>query len=272
MTPATLPTAHGGPQPAVFAAELGTVQFAATPLRLRLGERCVTLRAMFPWCPTSAGDGSGGGVSRLAYEPVPLSEDHERELATSIAAAFCLASVGGIPPVVGVRQEHYSPVTPLRMIPRIPPHCLRRELTLVLRQPPPTPSAGITAVAPVPRVFRLDAATALDCAERLRTDNHATTTTRARDIALCKDLCRTMSTRGFFRLILAPHQLEVVRCASAALDRFCALPSETKARYRMQFGKRGSGKWAGYSRQPRREFLQVRRLVRVLFNTNQQQP
>eukprot|EP01047_Picozoa_sp_COSAG01_P038529 COSAG01_NODE_3131_length_6533_cov_6.407212_6_plen_238_part_00 len=162
----------------------GAVRLVTTPLRLSHESKSTHLTFAFPWRPVppesrrpSTGqrsmlsnatasaydDGGGTGLpdavdiavvaTGLRYEPIPLSVSDEQALGAAISTALRIAptTAGRAPVVVGVRQTHYAPLTPLRMLPLLPPPCLLEELEVVLGPAAAaTPVAAATPMALVP--------------------------------------------------------------------------------------------------------------------------
>lgn len=250
-------------------ARTGRVRLVRTPLFLRHGEWRTTVDAYLPWYPRSDANcpapehepkpdpepelSAAGRVfgESPEYSPVPLSAQGEAALTVQIKAAFGMSLTDGAT-VVGVRQQHYAPLTPLCMLPRLPLACLKKELDVVL-----APAQQQLEMAPLP-MLEVDASRILDCAARLRGPRGD----RA-DAAFAQLLCSAMGTRGVLRLVMAPAQLATVTRATAAFDGFCHQPG-SKGRCKLNLCGEGSGKWVGYTRQPRREFFQVRKLGRLL--------
>ena len=250
-----------------------------TPLYLRLGEWRTTIQAYFPWMPrrdssdtdTDTDTDARARSCRHAAAPcqeaplpcdeegwisVPLSAQAEFVLAAQIKAAFGLPIAAGST-VVGVRQVHYAPLTPLCMLPRLPAQCLNQELEVVL-----APASQCLEMQPLP-VLELDASVVLSCAARLRTGSMDS----RGDTAFAELVCSGLSKRGILRMVLAPGQLAKVSRATAAFDKFCCGTAD-KRRHVLNLCGEGSGKWIGYTRQPRREFFQVRKTGQLLGLSN----
>lgn len=244
-----------------------------TPLYLRLGEWRTTVQAYFPWMPcrdssdTDTDADTGARARRQAAAPcqapppcdeggwisVPLSAQAEFALAAQIKTAFGLPITAGST-VVGVRQAHYAPLTPLCMLPRLPAQCLNQELEVVL-----APASQRLEMQPLP-VLELDASVVLSCAARLRAGSMD-----SGDTALAQLVCSGLSIRGILRMVLAPAQLAKISRATVAFDKFCCETGHAdKRRHVLNLCGEGSGKWIGYTRQPRREFFQVRKTGQLL--------
>eukprot|EP01046_Picozoa_sp_COSAG06_P054412 COSAG06_NODE_9685_length_1845_cov_1.018900_2_plen_198_part_00 len=191
----------------------GGVRLVRTPLFLRLGEWRTTVQAYLPWqprpdsgCPAAPGDDKDGD----AYTAVPLSAQGEVALTLQIKEAFGLPAEDGTT-VVGVRQGHHAPLTPLCMVPRLPAECLSQELEVVL-----APTRQRPEMAPLP-ALELDPALAVGCAARLRGAGGVLPADRA----FAELLCSGLSVRGMLRTVLTPAQLATVSRATAAFDQFC---------------------------------------------------
>lgn len=243
----------------------GQVRQVRTPVYLRLGKWRSTVQAYLPYRPRRR-DGSVAAAGQCAeaacaaadeeaeWIAVPLSAQAEFALAAQIKAAFGLAVTDGST-VVGVRQEHYAPLTPLCMLPRLPAQCLEQELEVVL-----APAAQRLEMQPLP-ALELDASAIIGCAARLR----ACGTALGDDKAFAELLCSGLSLRGILRMVLLPAQVAKISRATVAFDKFCCESTRADRRQHMlSLCGEGSGKWIGYTRQPRREFFQVRKTGELL--------